>query len=244
MSVTVIVNGARGKMGTIASATIDKHPEFTLLAKLSREDNLEKSLQELKPQIVVDLTTAESVYENTKTIINNNACPVIGTSGLLDEQIHYLQQLAAEKRIGGIIVPNFSIGAILMMQFAKFAAKLMPEVEIIEAHHQQKIDSPSGTALKTADMIAAARRESPLKLETREIVENARGAEYKDINIHSIRLPGYLANQQVIFGNIGETLNICHNSIDRSSFMPGLIMACQAVTKQNSILYGLESLIN
>lgn len=243
MSITVIVNGARGKMGTVACQTIANHSDFTLLAELGSTDNLEKSIQELKPKIVIDLTNAKSVYANTKTIIDNNSHPVIGTSGLLDNEISNLQKLATIKQLGGIIVPNFSIGAILMMQFAKFAAKLMPDVEIIEAHHQQKLDAPSGTALKTADMIAAARQKIPEHIETREIVKNARGAQYKNINIHSIRLPGYLANQQVIFGNSGETLTLCHNSIDRSSFMPGLILACQAVVKLNSLVYGLENLI-
>lgn len=243
MSITVIVNGAKGKMGVNACKTLAKHPDFNLLAELGRDDNLEESIQDLKPQIVVDLTTAKSVYVNTKTIIDNNAHPVIGTSGLLDEEILSLQKLAAKKRLGGIIVPNFSIGAILMMQFAKFAAKFMPDVEIVEAHHQQKLDAPSGTALKTADMIAAARQTEPHQITTREIVKNARGAEYKNINIHSIRLPGYLASQQVIFGNTGETLTISHNSIDRESFMPGLIMACQKVTKLDSLVYGLENLI-
>ena len=243
MSTTVIVNGAKGKMGSIACDTITNHPEFTLLAGLTRNDNLEESIKKYNPKIVIDLTNADSVYANTSTIIQNGACPVIGTSGLLDEQIAVLQEIATTKKLGGIIVPNFSIGAILMMQFAKTAAKLMPEVEIIEAHHQQKIDAPSGTALKTADMIANARESAPEKLEIREIVKNARGAAYKDINIHSIRLPGFLASQQVIFGNQGETLSICHNSIDRKSFMPGLILACKTVTKLNSILYGLESII-
>jgi len=243
MSVTVIVNGAKGKMGVNACRTLANHPDFTLLAELGRDDNLEESIQDLKPQIVVDLTTAKSVYANTKIIIENNTHPIIGTSGLLDEEIISLQRIAGDKCLGGIIVPNFSIGAILMMQFSKFAAKLMPDVEIIEAHHQQKFDAPSGTALKTADMISEARLSKLHPIATREIVKNARGAEYKNINIHSVRLPGYLANQQVIFGNTGETLTISHNSIDRSSFMPGLILACQTVTKLDSLVYGLENLI-
>lgn len=244
MNQTVMVTGAYGKMGKMACATIEKHPDFTLLKKLGREDCLEKALMTLNPQIVIDLTTADSVYANSLTIIKHNACPVIGTSGLLDTQIASLQELAAAKHLGGIIVPNFSIGAVLMMQFAKLAARFMSEVEIIEAHHPQKLDAPSGTAIKTAEMISSSRKEAPSQITTREIIKNARGAEYKNINIHSIRLPGYLASQQVIFGNSGETLSINHNSIDRSCFMPGLIMACQAVTKLDNLVYGLESLIN
>lgn len=243
MTIGVIVNGAHGKMGTVACSAIANHPEFSLLAGLGRSDDLKKSIQDFKPKIVIDLTTAESVYANAQIILNNNSYPVIGTSGLSTQEISNLQKLAADKYLGGIIVPNFSIGAILMMHFAKLAAKYMPEVEIIEAHHQQKIDSPSGTSLKTADMIASARQTMPRHLETCEIVKNARGAEYKNIHIHSIRLPGYLANQQIIFGSSGETLAISHNSIDRESFMPGLILACQKVINLNSLVYGLENLI-
>ena len=244
MSISVVVNGANGKMGRLACQTLDDHPGFDLKARLLRQDNLAAVIKELKPQVVVDLTTAESVYENTLTIINNNSCPVIGTSGLVDTQVNELKEIATEKQLGGIIVPNFSIGAVLMMQFAKMAAQLMPEVEIIEAHHQQKIDAPSGTAIKTAEMIAKARRQSKNQLEIREIVANARGADYQDTNIHSLRLPGFLASQQVIFGNTGENLTISHNSIDRSAFMPGLVLACQAVLKEKTLIYGLESLIN
>lgn len=244
MSVGVIVNGAQGKMGEIACKTLANHQDFTLLAGLSKTDDLEKSIQEFKPQIVIDLTTAKSVYQNTKIILDNNVHPVIGTSGLIAEEIAALQKFAVAKGLGGIIVPNFSLGAILMMQFAKYAAKIMPDVEIIEAHHQQKLDAPSGTALKTADMIASVRTAIPKQLKSSEIVEHARGASYKNINIHSLRLPGFLASQQVIFGNTGETLTISHASIDRTSFMPGLILACQEVIKLNSLVYGLESLIN
>lgn len=244
MSISVIVNGANGKMGALACQTLAEHPHFDLRARLLRQDNLGAVIRELKPQVVVDLTTAESVYENSLTIINNNAHPVIGTSGLIDTQVNDLKKLAKEKELGGIIVPNFSIGAVLMMQFAKMAAQLMPEVEIIEAHHQQKLDAPSGTAIKTAEMIAEARRQSKNQLEIREVIANARGADYQETNIHSLRLPGFLASQQVIFGNTGENLTITHNSIDRSAFMPGLILACQAVLKQNNLIYGLESLIN
>lgn len=244
MSISVVVNGANGKMGTLACQTLADHPGFDLKARLLRQDNLAAVIKELKPQVVVDLTTAESVYENTLTIINNDSSPVIGTSGLVDTQVNELKEIATEKQLGGIIVPNFSIGAVLMMQFAKMAAQLMPEVEIIEAHHQQKIDAPSGTAIKTAEMIAEARRQSKNQLEIREIVANARGADYQDTNIHSLRLPGFLASQQVIFGNTGENLTISHNSIDRSAFMPGLVLACQAVLKEKTLIYGLESLIN
>lgn len=244
MKISVIVNGANGKMGALACKTIQEHPDFLLVASLGRHDQLDEAIADTNASIVVDLTRADCVYENALTIIQNGAHPVIGTSGLIDNQIKILRQLCAEKNLGGIIVPNFSIAAVLMMRFAADAARLLPEVEIIEAHHQQKLDAPSGTAMKTAEMIAAARQGKKNQLMLKELLPGARGATYHDINIHSLRLPGVLARQQVIFGNMGETLTITHDSIDRSSFMPGLVLACQRVQQLDTLYYGLEHLID
>lgn len=244
MQSRVIVNGASGKMGTLACETINNHPDFQLVASLGRNDNLEKAILDTKAQIVIELTRADCVYENSLVIINNNAHPVIGASGLLPEQILTLQELCAEKKLGGIIAPNFSIGAILMMRFAAAAAHFLPEAEIIEAHHQQKLDAPSGTALKTAEMIAAARRDGKNHLPLKELLPGARGATHHDVNIHSLRLPGILARQQVVFGNTGETLTITHDSIDRASFMPGVVLSCQRVLKIDKLYYGLEHLLD
>lgn len=244
MQSRVIVNGARGKMGTLACETISNHPDFQLVASLGRDGNLEKTIVDTKAEIVLELTRADCVYENSLIIIKNNAHPVIGASGLLPEQIKNLQTLSSEKKLGGIIVPNFSIGAVLMMRFAAEAAKFLPDVEIIEAHHQQKLDAPSGTATKTAELIAAARRGNKHPLPLKELLKGARGASHHDVNIHSLRLPGVLARQQVVFGNTGETLTITHDSIDRGSFMPGVILACQHVLHIDSLYYGLEHLLD
>ena len=157
MSYNVIVNGAQGKMGLLACKTIQDHPEFQLVAGLGRGDDLANAICNTHAQIVIDLTRADCVYEICLTIINQGAHPVIGTSGLLEEQIQPLQSMCKEKHLGGLIVPNFSIAAVLMMRFAADAARYLPEVEIIEAHHPQKLDAPSGTAIKTAELIAAAR---------------------------------------------------------------------------------------
>ncbi|PJD92850.1 MAG: 4-hydroxy-tetrahydrodipicolinate reductase [Legionella sp.] len=243
MTTTVLVNGALGKMGALACQTIQNHPNFELVGALGRKDDLGQMIAQTKAQIVIDLTRADCVYANTQTIIQHHAHPIIGTSGLLDEQIQSLQQQCEAQQLGGIIVPNFSIGAILMMHFAKLSARFLSEVEIIETHHPQKLDSPSGTALKTADVIASARVHPKHHLENKPSVPGARGAVYRDINIHSLRLPGVLAKQHVIFGNTGETLTIAHESIDRASFMPGLILACQRVQQLNTLYYGLEQLI-
>jgi 4-hydroxy-tetrahydrodipicolinate reductase len=243
MKCQVIVNGARGKMGSLACETINNHPAFELVASLGQGDDLQSAMIETKAQIVIELTRADCVYENSLTIIKNNVHPVIGASGLLPEQIRSLQHLCSEKKLGGIIAPNFSIAAVLMMRFAAEAAYFLPEVEIVEAHHQQKLDAPSGTAMKTAEMIAASRRDKKNHLLLKELLPGARGATYHDVNIHSLRLPGLLARQQVIFGSIGETLSITHDSIDRSSFMPGVILACEQVQTLDKLYYGLEHLL-
>ena len=243
MTTRVIINGARGKMGALACDTINQHPEFELVAQLSREDNLIDAIAHNAPQIVIDLTRADSAYANTLAIINSGAHPVIGTSGLLPEQINYLQRLCSEKQLGGIIAPNFSIGAVLMMRFASLAARYLNQVEIIETHHQQKFDAPSGTAMKTAEMIAAARACVPDNITSHELMAGARGGLHHGVAIHSLRLPGVVAKQEVIFGNIGETLSITHNSIDRASFMPGIILCCQKVQTIQSLYYGLEQFL-
>ncbi len=243
MIARVIVNGAQGKMGTLACETLDNHNEFELVGSLGRNDNLAQAIKETEAQIVVDLTRADCVYENSMTIIHAGARPVVGTSGLIPSQIQTLTELSSSKKLGGIIVPNFSIGAVLMMIFAAKAAEYLSEVEIIEAHHQQKLDAPSGTALKTAEMIAAARVKPKNKLELKELIPGARGGSHHEINIHSLRLPGILARQEVLFGNLGETLSITHNSIDRHCFMPGVILACQKVQQLTTLVYGLEHVL-
>ncbi|CAM2841384.1 4-hydroxy-tetrahydrodipicolinate reductase [Legionella worsleiensis] len=243
MSIRIIVNGAQGKMGSLACETLANHPDFELVAQLTKQDNLAEAITKNSAQIVVDLTRADCVYNNTQTIIQNGACPVIGTSGLITEQIHELTNACESRQLGGIIVPNFSIGAVLMMSFAAKASEYLSEVEIIETHHQNKLDAPSGTALKTAEMIASARKNKKNTLVLKELIPGARGGTYQDINIHSLRLPGVLARQEVLFGNLGETLSITHDSIDRRCFMPGVILACQKVLGLNTLIYGLEHVL-
>lgn len=239
----VIVNGSKGKMGALACETIAKEAEFELVAQLGKDDDLAHAIRQTKADIVLELTRADCVYANSKIIIQEGARPVIGASGLLEEQIKDLTQRCESQGLGGVIAPNFSIGAVLMMLFAAKAAEYLPEVEIIEAHHQQKLDAPSGTALKTAEMIQASRNQSPKQLPLKEMLAGARGASYQEVPIHSLRLPGILAQQQVLFGNQGETLSISHNSIDRTCFMPGIVLACQKVTSLHTLVYGLEHLI-
>ncbi|MFI4919021.1 MAG: 4-hydroxy-tetrahydrodipicolinate reductase [Legionellales bacterium] len=243
MPTRVIVNGAHGKMGALACATLSAHNDFELVAALSKQDHLAQAISETKADVVVELTRADCVYDNSLIIINHGARPVIGASGLLESQINELTTLCKIKQLGGIIAPNFSIGAVLMMLFAAKASEYFSEVEIIEAHHQLKLDAPSGTALKTAEMIAAARKKSKKNLPIKELLPGARGGCYHDINIHSLRLPGVLAQQKVIFGGVGETLSLTHDSIDRACFMPGVVLACQKAMQLNTLVYGLEHVL-
>lgn len=243
MSIRVIVNGAKGKMGLLASQALSQSNEFELVAQLTKEDNLAKAIVDTRADVVVELTRADCVYQNSQIIINEGARPVIGASGLNESQIQTLSAQCDAKQLGGIIAPNFSIAAVLMMMFAAKASAYLSEVEIIETHHQGKLDAPSGTALKTAQMIAEARQRPKNQLLLKELIPGARGATVQDINIHSLRLPGVLARQEVIFGSVGETLSITHDSTDRACFMPGVLLACKQVMVLTSLVYGLEHLL-
>ncbi len=220
MSIKVIINGAKGKMGREAVLAVTAEDELNCVAQMTRKDNLGQIIAKTEAHVVVDLTVPAAVYENACTIIEHGAHPVIGTTGLSPEQINDLKERCKAKKLGGVIAPNFSIGAVLMMQFAEQASRYYQDVEIIEAHHPQKLDAPSGTAIKTAALI-----------------------DKGDIPIHSIRLPGIVAEQTVFFGAPHETLSIAHRSIHRGAFMPGIVLACKKVMGLDKLVYGLEHLL-
>lgn len=239
--IKIIVNGATGKMGSTTVNAIKNESDFKLVAELDSSRDLSSEIKTHQPDIVIDFTSAHCVYENSLKIIEHGARPVIGSSGLTDEQIQRLCDLCQQKNLGGIIAPNFSIGAILMMRFAKEAANHFQHAEIIELHHAEKKDAPSGTAMKTAKMIADVRKNE--NAECKELITGALGAKHHNIPVHSIRLPGLLAHQEVIFGGLGETLTIRHDSTDRQGFMPGVILACRKAMHLNHLIYGLENLL-
>lgn len=243
MSLKIIINGAFGRMGIMTATTIEKNPEFELVAKLAKDDDLYSSIQKTKANIVIDFTLASTVYENTKTIITAGAHPVIGTTGLTNEQIQECQSMCHDKKLGGIIAPNFSLGAVLMMKYASDAAKYMSQVEIIEFHHDGKEDAPSGTALRTAELIAKNLSNKTFLKAKKENIPGSRGANAHNIPIHAVRLSGFVASQQVIFGNTGETLKISHDTINRECFMPGIVLACQKVTQLKELIVGLENIL-
>lgn len=241
MSKKVVINGANGRLGCIATKVIENSPEFELVAKSGRNDDLLNIIQKNHADIVIDVTTAESVYKNSVTIIESGAHPVIGASGLTLSQIKHLSQLCEEKALGGIIAPNFSFAAVLMMQFAQKAAKYLPDVEIIETHHTKKIDAPSGTALKTAEMISLAKAD---KTTINQDQDPSRGRVHQGIPIHALRLPGFIASQKVIFGSLGENLIIENNCIDRQAFEKGIYFCTKQVSTLSKMIYGLENLID
>jgi len=244
MSIRILINGASGKMGQATVKAIEEDNALTLAGTTGRNDNLLNAIKTSNADIVVDFTTAASSFDNAKTIIEAGAHPVIGTSGFLPEHITTLTELCAAKKLGGIIAPNFCIGTVLMMQQARALAQYMPDVEIIEMHHNQKVDAPSGTAMRTAELIAENRTAQPSADPTqKELIKGTRGARYKDIPIHAIRLPGLVAHQSVIFGAPGETLTLRHDTINRSAFMPGVCLACKKVGELDKLVYGLEHLL-
>jgi 4-hydroxy-tetrahydrodipicolinate reductase len=206
---------------------------------------LSKAIQETKPEVMVDFTRPDVVFENAMTAIKLGVSPVIGTTGLSEEAKNEIKKFAEEKKVPVFIAPNFAIGAVLMMLMARQAAKYLPDVEIIELHHDKKLDAPSGTAVQTAQLIQEVREAHKQgHPDEKEKMTGARGAEYEGIRIHSVRLPGYVAHQEVIFGGLGQTLTIRHDSLDRESFMPGVVLACKKVRSLSGLTVGLEKILD
>lgn len=243
MTIKVLVNGALGKMGLETVKAVENDPELTLVAQGGKNHNLQQLIEDTQPEVVIDFTAPEVAFANTLTIIEAGKHPVIGTTGFSEAQIDEIKTLCKQKNIGGIIAPNFAIGVILMMQFASQAIRYFPNVEIIELHHDAKRDAPSGTAIKTAQMMVKNRTKSQSAQTVKETLPGSRGANYQEIPIHAVRLPGLIAHQMVLFGGEGELLTIKHDTTDRKCFMAGVLLACKKVVQLNELVYGLEQLI-
>lgn len=241
--IKVIVNGAKGKMGSLACQALAEQADFQVVAALGRGDDLPAAIFQHQADLVVDLTRADCALSNARQILSTGAKAVIGTSGLSEADLQCLQDLCAQKSTAALVVPNFSIGAILMMQFAQQAAKWLPDVEIIEYHHTQKQDAPSGTAVKTAELMAQVMPQPSSRPDEKILYAGARGAQVEAVRVHAIRLPGFLAKQQVVFGQLGESLTIEHQCIDRQAYMPGLILACRQVMRLQGLHVGLDELM-
>jgi 4-hydroxy-tetrahydrodipicolinate reductase len=240
----VAVLGAKGRMGTEAVAAISGASDLQLVAQLDLGDSLDL-LVTSGAQVVVDFTHPDAVIKNIEFAITNGISVVVGTTGFDDAKLTKLKGLlAANPKVGALIAPNFALGAVLMMQFSEVAAKYFESVEIIELHHANKVDAPSGTAVRTAQMITDARKKSSkakMPDATKDAIPGARGATVGDVLIHSVRSHGYVAHQEVIFGEPGETLSIRHDSINRAGFMPGVLLGIREVVKHPGMTIGLEN---
>ena len=258
--IKVGVTGALGRMGKEVVKTVIANPEMQLVCAIDKfetgsnvygnvaiESDIVKSIELNKPDVIVDFTDPASVFQNTKTYLENKVKPVIGTTGLSKEQIEELKKLSKENNTGCLIAPNFAIGAVLMMMFAKTAAKYFNNAEIIELHHNRKKDAPSGTAIKTAQMMAEVNPNMQTgNIKDTEIIQGARGGLFNEdgkgnINIHSVRMPGFVASQEVIFGANGQILTIKHDTSNRECFMSGVELAIKYVSKNNDFIFGLDN---
>ncbi|MEY9849788.1 4-hydroxy-tetrahydrodipicolinate reductase [Streptacidiphilus sp. BW17] len=242
----VAVIGAKGRIGSEAVGAVEAAEDLELVAALGRGDKLE-TLVETGAQVVVELTHPDAVMRNLEYCTAQGIHAVVGTTGWTEERLAQLETwLAASPGTGVLIAPNFSIGAILTMRFAQQAAKFFESVEVIELHHTNKADAPSGTATRTAQLIAAARAEAGMPLQddpTTHGLPGARGADVDGVPVHAVRLRGLLAHQEVLFGGVGETLTIRHDSLHHSSFMPGILAGVRRVVDVPGLTFGLEKFL-
>ncbi len=241
--IKVAVLGSRGRMGSEVVKAVTEASDLELVAALDLGDSLD-TLVSKGAQVVVDFTTPDSVMANLEFLIKNNINAVVGTTGFDDARIAKIKSLLSSSKSGVLIAPNFAIGAVLMMEFATKAAKYFESAEIIELHHPNKVDAPSGTAARTAELMSAARKEAGLSAgpdATTTSLDGARGANVGQIPVHSVRLRGLVAHQEVLLGGIGETLTIRHDSIDRVGFMPGVLLGVRQVVNHPGLTFGLEN---
>ena len=244
MAIRVLVNGAKGNMGRQTVLAVQADAALELVGQTDLGDDLAGAIRSTQAQVVIDFTAPTAAFANASAIVAAGVHPVVGTTGFKPEELAQLQTRCRERKLGGVIAPNFALGALLMMRFAAEAAKFLPHVEIIELHHDGKAEAPSGTAIATAERIAAARPQRPApKVESKELQPGARGTKGYAVPIHSVRLPGHVAHQEVILGGLGETLRIRHDTISRESFMPGVLLAVKKVISATELFYGLEPLL-
>lgn len=260
-SIKVAVSGAGGRMGReVVNAVLGAREEFTLVGAADPafagntvsevlgldcaviiEKSIDKVMSSVSADAVVVFSIPSVAMDDIRCIMSAKAVPVVGTTGISQENLEEIRALSSRYGVGAIIAPNFAIGAVLMMKMAAEVAKYMPAVEIIELHHDKKLDAPSGTSIKTAELIAENRVD---KHEAAgDPTDPARGSDFHGIRIHSVRLPGLIAHQEVIFGGLGQTLTIRHDSYDRKSFMPGVLLALRKAIGLKDVVYGLENLL-
>ncbi|HEV8354726.1 MAG TPA: 4-hydroxy-tetrahydrodipicolinate reductase [bacterium] len=260
--IRVAVAGAAGRMGRASVRAVAAQPDLVLTAAVGRAASvgvdagtvagiasmgvpIAASLEAaLNADVLIDFSPGPAAAQHARVAVPAGISPVIGGTGLSASDLADLAGLCSSRGVGGIVAPNFAIGAVLMMEFARQAAPHFPHVEIIELHHNRKRDAPSGTAVKTASLIAAARGDAPAAaVKEEEMIAGARGGRADGVPVHSVRLPGLVAHQEVIFGGPGQTLTIRHDSINEESFIPGLLLAVRRVRALPGLVYGLEKLL-
>ncbi len=259
-TIKVVVNGALGKVGQVLIAAMSSGNDVQLVgaadAKATRDSlplpdgsgeiplskDLETILDSCKPDVVVDFTVVEAVIASARATTKRGVNMVIGTTGLTTDDRGELAKLAEENKVGIVLAPNFSLGAVLLMHVSRVVSRYMDYAEIIELHHDQKVDAPSGTALLTAREMAAAKDKPFSRPATGDF--KSRGEEVEGINIHAVRLPGLMAHQEVIFGALGQTLSIRHDTINRECYIPGVMIAIREVVKRQGLTYGLDALLD
>lgn len=258
----VVINGALGKMGREITKAIVSEPGLKAAGAVEKEvaqqylplaeatelvpfsSDLGSLLRNCNADVVVDFTNAEVSIAAARIAVKQKVNMVIGTTGLSEEDLAEIEQLCQTYKVGAVVAPNFSLGAALMIHLSKFAAKFFNRAEIIEMHHDKKDDAPSGTAIATARAMSQTHGKPFIHPEvTREIISNTRGGQIDGIAIHSLRLPGFMAGQEVVFSGAGETLSLRHNIISRECFMPGVILAIKEVTNRKGLTYGLDTLL-
>ena len=249
--INVAVCGANGKMGKTLVQAINEADDMSLVAQIDIYNGqfvtIKDAKNSVKIDVLVDFTQPDSIYENALYCLNNDIKLVVGTTGLSDAQIEELRELSEKRNVPCLIAPNFSTGAVLLMKFAQIASKYFDNAEIIELHHNQKKDAPSGTAVKTAKMMGNDSDKSFItgNCAEKETINGARGAlAYNDIHIHSVRMPGYMASQEVLLGSNGQILTLRHDSTNRECYMPGVMLAIRHVYNNNGFVYGLDNILD
>ena len=261
-SIRVVVHGASGKMGQEIIKALCREPEIEVVGAVEQEvsdefylplpdgcnaipfsSNLEYILTSCQPEVLVDFTIAQATMPAVRLATKQKVNLVIGTTGLTADELDEIDRLSKAHRVGAVVAPNFALGAVLMIHLAKMAAKYLDHAEIIELHHHLKADAPSGTALSTAKAMAAARGQPFSHPPQRNKTSPSRGEQVEGVTIHSVRLPGLLAHQEVILGGPGQTLSIRHDTISRECYMPGVILAIKEVVKRRGLVYGLDTLL-
>ena len=259
--IKVVVNGASGKMGQVVVNALCHEPEMQVIGAVELQvtqdylplpdgsgtvpfsTDLDYILTSCQPDVLVDFTVARATMPAVRIATEHGVNLVIGTTGLTADEIGEIDRLATARKVGAVVAPNFALGAILMIHLAKVAAKYLDYAEIIELHHHLKADSPSGTALSTAKAMLAARGEPFYRPPEQRKTSSSRGEEVEGVTIHSVRLPGLLAHQEVLLGGPGQTLSIRHDTISRECYMPGIMLAIKEVVKRQGLVYGLETLL-